>query len=302
MRAVGGLVLRRGVPPWVGVDDHGGPHQIQTGVAGLEGDEEHGDVVAVEFVDELDAAFFRRLAGDGVERHVPFGQARADEFQERGELREHEHLLALVHACVDELNDGVEFRRGVFRVRVHQPRVAADLAQQREFGEDADLLGVEVGVLRFGERGAQALLVRGVQFALLAFQPDGEHVLDLLGQVGEHVLFESAFDEQADQRLQLVRHDGMFRTGRHDRLFVFLAELRVGAEQSRHEEIEDAPQFAQSVFNRRSGQCETVFGRDPFDGLRHFRGVVFDVLRLVKRHQRESAVGVVVDIAPQQIV
>lgn len=37
---------------------------------------------------------------------------------------------------------------------VYESWIAADFAQQGEFGEDADLLGVEVGVRRLGERGA----------------------------------------------------------------------------------------------------------------------------------------------------
>ena len=74
-------------------------------------------------------------------------------------MREHEDLFAFAHACGHEFGDGVEFgggvlRVGVLRVGVYESWIAADFAQQGEFGEDADLLGVEVGVRRLGERGA----------------------------------------------------------------------------------------------------------------------------------------------------
>ena len=115
----------------------------------------------------------------------------------------------------------------------------------------------------------------GVQFALLSFQFDGEHVLEFVGQVGEHVFFQTAFDEQSHQCLQFVGHDGMFRTGSHDRLLVFFAEFRIG---------------------------EAMVGRDLFDRFGHLCGMVFDVLRLVERHQREMAGCVIVHVATQQIV
>ena len=154
MRAVGCLVLRGGVPPWIGVHHHGRAHEVQARVAGFERDEEYGHVVAVEFVDQFHTAFLRRLAGDGVVFHALFGESGADEFEERGELREHEDLFAFAHACGHEFGDGVEFGGGVLRVGVYESWIAADFAQQGEFGEDADLLGVEVGVRRLGERGA----------------------------------------------------------------------------------------------------------------------------------------------------
>ena len=94
----------------------------------------------------------------------------------------------------------------------------------------------------------------------------------------------------------------MFRTGSHDRLLVFFAEFRIGAEQSGHEEVENAPQFAQPVFDWRAGQSEAMVGRDLFDRFGHLCGMVFDVLRLVERHQREMAGCIIVHVATQQIV
>ena len=143
------------------------------------------------------------------------------------------------------------------------------------------------------------MLVRRIEFALFAFQFDGEHVFELVRQIGQHVFFQTSLNEQSDQSLQFVSHDGMFRTGCHDRLFVFFSELRVGSQQSGHEEVEDAPQFAQPVFDGGSRQCEPVFGGDLFDGFRQLRGMVFDVLRLIERHQCEPAGGVIIHVAAQ---
>ena len=231
-----------------------------------------------------------------------FGESHANQVKERRELREDEHLLALIHAVGHQIVDGFKLGRAVFRVRIHQPRIAAKLAQQREFRKNANPARVEIGIPCFGECGAQPLFVRRIQFALLPRQLHGHDVLELVGQIGKHVLFQPSFDEQADQRPQLVSHDGLFRTGRQNRLLVPFAESRISAQQPRHKKIEDAPQFAQTVLDWRAGQCEAMRGVHLLDHFRHLGGVVLDVLRLVEHHACEPAAGVFCDIATQQIV
>ena len=57
--AVGGLGFGGGVPPGVVVDDGVGGGEVESGAAGLEGDEEDGDVVVLKLVDEAAAVLGR---------------------------------------------------------------------------------------------------------------------------------------------------------------------------------------------------------------------------------------------------
>ena len=79
---VGGLVLCGGVPPRVGVYHYGRTHKVQSRVASFERDEEHGNIVAVEFVHQFHTAFLRCLAGDGVEVHALFSQTCTNQVKE----------------------------------------------------------------------------------------------------------------------------------------------------------------------------------------------------------------------------
>ena len=64
MCSVGGLILCGSVPPWVGVDDHAGTGQVQSGVAGLQGNQEGRRIVRIELVDEFETLLLGRGAGD----------------------------------------------------------------------------------------------------------------------------------------------------------------------------------------------------------------------------------------------
>ena len=82
VRTIGGLVLRGRVPPRVGVHHYGRTHKVQPRIARFERDEEHGNIVAIEFVHQFHTAFLRCLAGDGVEVHALFSQTCTNQVKE----------------------------------------------------------------------------------------------------------------------------------------------------------------------------------------------------------------------------
>ena len=216
MGAVGGLILRGRVPPRVGVDDHAGAGQVQPRVPGLQGDQEHRGVVGVERVDEFQPAFLRRGAGDRVIGHADRPQPFGDQVQIAGELGEDQHLAPRVAAALHQLLDRIELGRGRCRtalavgrrvklshVLVDQSRIAAYLPQPGQLGEHLDPVVAEVHVAGLVDRGAQPLLQRRIQPALLPLQLHGDDVLDLVGQVLQHVGFQTSQDERPHERLQL---------------------------------------------------------------------------------------------------
>ena len=88
----------------------------------------------------------------------------------------------------------------------------------------------------------------------------------------------------------------------HNRRFKPLAEALVGVQIPRHQEIEDRPELAQPVFNRRAGQREAMRRVERLDGLRRLRRGVFDVLRLVEQHMRQRLIPIGQHVPAELIV
>ena len=299
MRTVGRLVLRCGIPPRVGMHNHAGTGQVETRIAGLERNEEHRGVVLVELVDQLKPLLLRGSAGDHVIVDAVLVQPLADQMQITGELRENQHLPTRITAGFHQLLDGVKLGGFLPGVLVYQPRIAANLPQPGQLGKRLDFLGAGIEVRISVDGSAQPLLERRIQFALLALQLDGDDVFNLVGQVAEYVLLETAQNERADKHLQSALRDGVTAENRH---FEPTAEMLIAAEHPGHEEIENAPQFGQSVLNRRAGEREPMLGLDRTHCLRGFRRVVLHILCLIQRHAREVDITIIIDIAPQQII
>ena len=87
------LILCGGVPPWVGVDDHAGTGQVQSGVAGLQGNQEGRRIVRIELVDEFETLLLGRGAGDGVVAQALRVETFGDQIKEAGELGEDQRFL-----------------------------------------------------------------------------------------------------------------------------------------------------------------------------------------------------------------
>ena len=138
-----------------------------------------------------------------------------------------------------------------------------------------------------------------VQLQLLACHGCIHHAFELLGQVGKHLRLQAAQHERAHERLQPAR-DVLVATD--DRQLEALAEARIGAEQPRHQEIENAPKLGEAVLHRSARERETMLRLDALHRARDERRRVLHVLRLIERAQEEALPHPVVDIDAKQVV
>ncbi len=89
-------------------------------------------------------------------------------------------------------------------------RMAADLAQPRQPGQDLDAASVETVILNaLPGLVPQPLQVSQVELLLLPGQLREKTVLDFRGQLGEHLFFQPAQDKGAHLRRQ--RYGAVFR-------------------------------------------------------------------------------------------
>ena len=84
--------------------------------------------------------------------------------------------------------------------------------------------------------------------------------------------------------------------------FESLPETHVRPEKCRRGEIEDTPDFAESVFHGGSGKREAMLCVHALNGARGERAVVFDILRLVENVAEKRRVEVVLDVYAHQVV
>jgi len=84
--------------------------------------------------------------------------------------------------------------------------------------------------------------------------------------------------------------------------FVSFDKLFLIAEVAGLDEIHDAPQIQQPVFQRRAGERQAIFGFELLDRLRDLGARVFDELRLVQNHRAERELLQFLQIAPEQRV
>ena len=99
-----------------------------------------------------------------------------------------------------------------------------------------------------------------------------EHGFDLVRQFGQHFLLQAAHEERADAPAQILRV----------RSILIAAQERAVTEQiPRQDEVEDAPQFAHAVFQRRTRQGKARLRLQLANRLRALAARVFDVLRFV---------------------
>ena len=84
--------------------------------------------------------------------------------------------------------------------------------------------------------------------------------------------------------------------------FVGFGEMFLVAEIAGLDEIHDAPQIEQPVFQRRAGEREPMFGLQLLDRLRDLRAGILDELRLVENHRAERKFLQLLEVAPQQRV
>lgn len=91
---------------------------------------------------------------------------------------------------------------------------------------------------------------------------------------------------------------GVFDDGQLERI----PEPVVAVQESRHQEIEDAPQLAQAVFDGGAGQGEPLAAAQRLDRLGVLGGVIFDILRFIEDKVAEFGFPIQGDIPFEQVV
>ncbi len=208
MGAVGRLVFDGGVPPGVEVDDGIGAGEVEAGAAGLERDQEDRDArLLVESVDPFDA-ILRRAVEIFVFNAVGV-EGSANVVEHLDELAEDEHAVSAVDRFVDDLAERAELA-AVVRVEVgvwqlHQPRIARDLSQPGERGENLNLRLADALLFDLAE-DALANLTKDllVELGLLLRERHDHLLLDLVRQVLGDVALHAPHDERLDRRPQSI--------------------------------------------------------------------------------------------------
>ena len=217
-------------------------------------------------------------------------------------LAEDEHLLALGQQRFEQF----EQRLGLAGsgVVADQLRMAANLAQARERGQHMNLALVEAF---FGD-GLHDLFAAAAQFGQIKFpllfaQFAIAPLLDAVRQIFGDVLLQAAQHERTQLGGKAAARDALRDLG------VFAAAARRSrvkcscvAEITRLDEIHDAPQIEQPIFQRRAGQRQALLGLQLLDRLRDLRAGVFDELRFVENHRAEREFLQLFQVAPQQRV
>ena len=188
--SISSLVLNRGIPPAVEVDDVTGGGQVQSGTAGLEREDEEGrPVLALKALDESSPL------GDGgpAVKHKAGPPEHALEQLCEGagdlaELRENECLLLALAKLLTDLGQALELAAVLGRVIAAADELGwmvADLLEPHELGEYEPAPLDAVGLFQLLGQIAYSLLIEG---RLLPAQGAKGRHLDLFGQVGDHSL------------------------------------------------------------------------------------------------------------------
>ena len=260
---VGRLVLRRHVPPRVVVNDHVGNRQVQTDAARLERNQKHRHLARLELRNHLGAALLGRCAREFKEADVLLGQALADDIEHARKLAEQQNVMPAVERAVHELHTSVELGAPGLVVLVVQMRVAADLAQLSELGEHLELILLKLAGFAMLHLLGNAILVGQVELALLASELRHDRVLDLLGQVGDHVFLNTTQHKRRHERLQA---SSAVTLGVFDRALKALGKRLARAQKARHQKVEDAPELRQAVFDGRARQGKAHTGGQALGG------------------------------------
>ena len=173
-----------------------------------------------------------------------------------------------------------------------QARVAGGLAEPQEGFEDLDLGAVQLGGVLAQQRIAVVCPQLVVAAPLLGLHVAVEGLLGLLGQVLDDLLLGAAEDERPQG---LGQQDAVHLLERGAGPDVLL-EDRVAAEHARVQELEDRPELAQVVLDRRAAHGQLVAAAQQPGGLGRLAVGVLDRLGLVEDRVVELEVGQLGDV------
>lgn len=188
--------------------------------------------------------------------------------------------------------------RAVF-LALQQARVAADLAQLEQRLEDHDAAARQAAP---GDLLADLAVQRQahglVEFALRLAEFDELGELALRRQFRGHLFLGPSQQERPQARGQVT--EACLVAVLLDRRAVVLGELAGVAEPAGHQEMEQRPEFAEVVLQRRAGQAQAMPCRQLAGGDGGLGGGVLDVLRLVEDQQVEPPLAQLGGVAWQQ--
>ena len=298
MGAVDGLGFDSGVPPRIIEDDVAGGGQIQTGTGGAKAEEENGAVgiVLKSLGDELAILGF---SGQDVSGNLPRGAFCFQDFQHLNELAEDEDLLVFGHKRLEQFKKSVSFAGG--GIVADQLRMTTNLAQSGQGSQDVNGASAQAA---FGD-GVQDLFAAAAQFGEVKFplrfaQFAVAPLLDAVGQIVGHLAFEAAQHEGPQLGRKAAAGNALFVGGIFAAGLVFLAKFLLAAEVAGLNEVHDAPEVEQTVFQRRAGEGQMLIGLQLFDGVGDLGIRILDELGLVQNDDTEGKFLQCLQIAAQQ--
>jgi hypothetical protein len=114
--------------------------------------------------------------------------------------------------------------------------------------------------------------------------------------------FKAAQQQRAQFRGQTAARDALLGPGVFAARLVGFEKMFLVAEIAGLDEIHDAPQIEQPVFQRRAGERDFVFALQLLHRLRDLRAGIFDELRLVENDGAERKFLQLFQVAPEQRV
>ena len=249
MGAIDRLFLHSRVPPGI-VENYGvGGGQVHAHAAGLQANEKHGILAALECVD-----FFRsvpRFARQQTVAKFRGFETRPDEIEHGGELRKYQDAPAFRRQLVQQVFEPLELGGLQLCIRLarqlQQPGIATRLAHIQERVEHNDARAVQA-LGRYGRAhlGVHGEADRFVEVALLALHFDALDDLGLGRQFARDLIFRAAQQKRLDAAREMARALGV--AALLDRRAERLREPGAVAEEARRHDIEQRPQFAEMIF------------------------------------------------------
>ncbi len=236
----------------------------------------------MEVVAELAPIF--RLPSEGEEFDPFLGEGLLEDGKHPGELRENENPPSLFHHGRDPLHKEVHFRRGLRLLgggHLEKLRMVADLTQLQQRIEHEQLTALRSEPSDFlvhlpADGGAHRL----VELDLLGMKFDGAYDFRLRGQIVGHEGLGAPQHERGDalgETLAEALVPVLFN--RHAKTAV---EALLRPEESGGEKLKKRPELPKVIFNRRSGEAETMPGIDFPGNLGDLGCRVLDRVRLVE--------------------
>jgi hypothetical protein len=283
---VDGLGFDSGIPPGIIEHDVTCGGEIEAGAGGPEAQEKKGGVgIVLERVDHVLALF--GLAGQDVSGNLAVAALFFQKLKHLDELAEDKNLLAFSEERFEQLEKGVGFSRG--GIVADQLGVATDLAQTSERGQDVHFaFGEALFLDGFKDLITAAAQFREVKFSLRVAQFAVAPFLDAFGEIFGDLSFEAAEHEGAQFGGEPAAGNFLGPSVVIPAGFVILAEVVLFAEIGRLDEINDAPEVEESVFERSASESETLSGAKLFDGEGDLGAGIFNELGFVQNNGLEG--------------